>query len=127
VSSSSGSPQSTIAVSIRTSLLSAFRAASSSASPLESVASTSAPARAAAMLGRASPQPSSTTRSPPSAIPSISRARATPLRHRTNQYGATGAPLDFAVIREFGGLPRLEQVDLPARQLDRPADDLLGH
>ena len=56
-----------------------------------SVAITSAPPRAAAMLGAARPQPSSTTRRPRSDSPSSWRARAIPLRQSTDQYGASGA------------------------------------
>src|SRR5262245_13898541 len=64
---------------------------SSSASGQPSVASTSAPTRAAAMLGTASPQPGSRALRPPGASPSSCRGSATPLRHSTDQYGAIGA------------------------------------
>ena len=64
---------------------------STSASGSASVASTVAPARAATRLGSPSPQPSSTTRRPRRPIWSSARASATPLRHRTSQYGASGA------------------------------------
>src|SRR5919197_180142 len=88
---SPGSAQSTSAVSTRRALARALRATSSSASGAESVASTLAPAREAARLGTPSPQPSSTTLRPRSGSPSSSRASATPLRHSTAQYGASGA------------------------------------
>ena len=59
--------------------------------------------------------------------PSTSRARATLLRQSTDQYGDDRRPLDVPHVGKLGRLLRLEQAKLPARQVDRLGDQVLGH
>ena len=68
-----------------TSFRSALAAVARTASGDQSVASTRPPARAAAMLGRPSPQPSSSVRLPRSERIDTSWARATALAHSSAQ------------------------------------------
>ena len=81
----SGSAQEQSSVSTSTPLRSALAAVARTASGDQSVASTRPPARAAAMLGSPSPQPSSSVGLPRSERSETSCASATALDHSSAQ------------------------------------------
>ena len=123
---SSGSVQSTVAISRCTPFAPAPRIASATASVDASVASTMAPARAAVMLGSANH-----SRTPPRrgrGAPHL-RARASAPRRfaRARTRRRHRRPVDRAVVRQLGGLPRLEHAEVTARERDQPADEVFEH
>ena len=74
--------------------------ASAIASGAQSVASTRPPASAAAMLGRPTPQPSSSVRAPRSVRTATTRASASALGHNSAQYGRYSVLLERPLVKQ---------------------------
>ena len=95
-------------------LASALRAAARTASAAQSVASTRAPPSAATTLGSPRPQPSSSTRRPPSVRADTARASAIELGHTSAQYGRNSSVLEGVLVEQRLAVARAEHHEVAA-------------